>query len=244
MDKNTRFMETITDIRKLPELSKDSIHIWGIHVPDILGRLDALQIVLSEREQAKAARFHRVEDRQSSISARGALRILLSGYIGIPAADIQFAYSENGKPHVADSEVAFNISHSSEWVVLAFGRNRQIGVDVEKIKWTMDVEAIAARFFAPEEKALVEQSADKHTTFFQIWARKEAYVKACGSGLFQELSSFAVPIAEGTLPDEGQKEGWNFRCLEAGSKYAAAVVTDKALTNLPCYDFGGLKWDS
>jgi 4'-phosphopantetheinyl transferase len=244
MDKNARFMETIADIRKLPGLREDTIHIWGIHVPDTLGRLDALQIVLSEKERAKAARFHRVEDRQSSITARGALRILLSGYIGIPAAEIQFSYSENGKPHVADSEVEFNISHSSEWVVLAFGRNRQIGVDVEKIKWTMDVAAIAARFFASEERALVERSSDKHTTFFQIWARKEAYVKACGSGLFQELGSFAVPITDGTLPEAGQKEIWHFHRLEAGSKYAAAVVTDKALANLPCYNFGGLKWDS
>jgi 4'-phosphopantetheinyl transferase len=239
MDKNARFMKTIADIRKLPELGEDTIHIWGIHVPDMLDRLDALQVILSEKEQAKAVRFKRDADRHSSVAARGALRILLSGYTGISAAEIKFDYSENGKPHVFNSDIDFNVSHSDEWVVLAFGKNRNIGVDIEKIKTEMDVEGIAARFFTPEEIELLKAAADKPALFFRIWARKEAYVKACGSTLFSELNRFSVPIKQ-----SGEKDGWYFHHLEAGSKYAAAVVTDKPLVSMPCYDFGGMKWDS
>lgn len=237
-------METITDIRLLPGLDLDTIHIWGVHVPDVLNQLDALLAVLCQAEQEKAARFHRDADRQSSIAARGALRVLLSGYTGIPAVDIEFQYSETGKPHVAGLDVDFNVSHSGDWAVLAFGRDRQIGVDVEKIKWEMDVMPVASRYFLPEETALIERAADGHTTFFQLWAHKEAYVKACGSGLFRELGSFSVPMVGNQLPDLGKKDGWIFHRLEAGSKYAAAVVTDKALASVPCYDFGGLKWQN
>lgn len=235
-------METIDDIRNLPALTTDSIHVWGVLVPDMLDRLDVLHHVLSAKEQEKAARFHRDADRQSSIAARGALRILLSGYTGIPAADIVFDYSDNGKPHLvppASSRVSFNVSHSADWVVLAFGLDRNIGVDVEKIKWEMDVQAIAARYFSAEEQALIENAADQPTVFFQLWARKEAYIKACGSTLFRELNTFAAPMEECA-----EKNGWIFHRLEAGSKYAAAVVTDKKLASVPCYDFGGLKWDS
>jgi phosphopantetheinyl transferase len=78
--------------------------------------------------------------------------------------------------------------------------------------------------------------------FFQLWARKEAYVKARGSGLFQELSGFSVPVDNGNLPEVGEKDGWIFQRLEAGSKYAAAMVTDKESDSVPCYDFGGLEW--
>ena len=78
-----------------------------------------------------------------------------------------------------------------------------------------------------------------HSIFFHLWARKEAYVKACGSTLFSELSSYSVPIEE-----HGEKDDWIFQRLEAGSEYAAAVVTDKPLTDVPCYDFGGLKWEN
>lgn len=237
-------METIRDIQQLPELGSDTIHIWGVHVPDVLDRLDALASALCEKELEKAARFHRDTDRQSSVSARGALRILLSAYTGIPAAGIDFQYSETGKPHVVDSDMDFNVSHSGDWIVLAFGRNRQIGVDVERVKWDMDVLAIASRYFTPGETALIKNAEDRHTMFFQLWARKEAYVKACGSALFRELGTFAVPIVGSELPDLGIKDGWIFQHLEAGSEYAAAVVTDKPLASVPCYDFGGLKWDS
>jgi 4'-phosphopantetheinyl transferase len=273
LHKNTRLMEIMADIRELPVLGNDTIHIWGIHVPDLLDRVDALHCFLCRSEQEKAARFHRDADRHSSIAARGALRILLSGYTGIPAAEIQFQYSENGKPSLKPSAssrplaepvpqaarlpgsaagsrraacdtVAFNVSHSGDWVVLAIGRDRKIGVDVEKIKSDLDVRGIAARFLAPEEIALIDKAEDPHSIFFQLWARKEAYVKACGSALFRELSSFSVPIENGKLSEVSSKDGWFFRRLEAGSKYAAAVVTDKALAHMPCYDFGGLKWDS
>jgi 4'-phosphopantetheinyl transferase len=237
-------METIGDIRQLPGLGEDTIHIWGIHVPGVLDRLDVLHAVLCEKEREKAARFHRAADRHASIAARGALRILLSGYTGIPAAGIDFHYSETGKPHVADSDVDFNVSHSGDWVVLAFGRNRNIGIDVERIKRDMEVLPIASRYFTPEEAALIENAEDRHTMFFQLWARKEAYVKACGSALFRELSSFAIPIENGDLPEIGTKGGWIFQRLEAGSKYAAAAVTDKPLASVSCYDFGGLKWDN
>ncbi len=259
MDKNTRLMESIADIRQLPDLGEETIHIWGVHVPDVLDRLDTLHSTLCTEEREKAARFFRESDRQSSIAARGALRILLSGYTGLPATGIEFNYSENGKPSFvppassrlsgeqlgrqdACDTISFNVSHSGEWVVLAFGRNRNIGVDVEKIKRGMDVLAIATRYFAPEEITLIDDAEDQHDMFFQLWARKEAYVKALGSGLFQELNRFSVPVENGALPEIGEKDGWIFHRLEAGSKYAAAVVTDKETARVPCYDFGGLEW--
>lgn len=260
MDKNGRFMESIADIRRLPELGEETIHIWGVHVPDMQAHLDPLHAVLCEEEQDKAARLIRKPDQQSSIAARGALRVLLSGYTGIPATALEFSYSGNGKPSLvppasdqlsdkqdrqeACDTITFNVSHSADWVVLAFGQKRNIGVDVEKIKREMDVKAIAARYFAPEEIALIDQAADGHAMFFQLWARKEAYVKARGSGLFQELNGFSVPIEGGELPETGEWGRWIFQRLEAGSKYAAAVVTDKPLAGVPCYDFGGLQWDS
>lgn len=232
-------METIEDIRQLPDLGEDSIHIWGVHVPDMRDQLNALHSFLCLEEQEKASRFRRETDRQSSIAARGALRVLLSIYTGIPAAEIGFDYSENGKPHVADSDIDFNVSHSGEWVVLAIGRNRNIGVDIEMVKREMDVMSIASRYFTSADIELIENAEDQHAVFFRLWARKEAYVKACGSTLFSELSGFSVPMEEG-----GEKDGWFFHHLEAGSKYSAAIATDKPLAGMPCYDFGGLKWES
>jgi len=264
-------METIADIQQLPDLGEETIHIWSVHVPDVLDRLETLHGLLSEKERQKAARFHREADRQTSIAARGALRVLLSGYTGMPATEISFEYSGNGKPSfvppassrlpaeaasqafrlpsaeqqgrqdACDTEegrqgclprkIAFNVSHSGDWAVLAFGRNRQIGIDIEKIKREMDVMSIASRYFVPEEIALIESAKDRTAVFFQLWARKEAYVKACGSTLFQELGY-----------NTEKKEGWVFRNLEVDPGYAAAIVSDKELANVLCHDFGKLAW--
>ena len=237
-------MESISDIRELPRLDGKSIHVWGIHLPGILDRLDVLYNKLCDEEREKADRFFKETDRQASIAARGALRLLLAGYTEMRPAEVGFRYSQNGKPHVAGSDVEFNLSHSDEWVVLAFGRDRRIGVDVEKIRRDLDVRSIAARYFEAEETALMESVSDKHTLFFKLWARKEAYVKARGSTLFRELGSFSVPLSENGLPETGEWGGWIFRQLEAGSQYAAALVTDRTFTAVPCYDFGGMHWES
>jgi 4'-phosphopantetheinyl transferase len=248
-------MEIVKHISELPELTPVDIHIWGIHVPDVLGRMEALHAVLNQKEQDKAARFYRDRDRHTSIAARGALRILLGAYSGQEPAAICFEYSENGKPFLVPSDVShcsagpsaegrrrdrgtieFNVSHSGDWVVLAFGRNRKVGVDVERIRREMDVLSIASRYFTPEEAALIEQSDDVHRLFFHHWCRKEAYIKAIGSALFRELSTFSVPN------EDGEKDGWFFYRLEAGSDYAAAVVTDYKAEQLPCFDFSTMTW--
>ncbi len=67
-------------------------------------------------------------------------------------------------------------------------------------------------------------------------------MKAIGSGLFRELSSFSVPIDGNELPEVGEKDGWIFQRLEAGSNYAAAVVTDQPIADMPCFDFAALRW--
>ena len=231
-------METVEHISELPYLGKEVVRVWGAHVPDLLGRIDALDQTLCAAEREKAARFRRAVDRHASIVARGALRILLSGHTGLAPREIQFEYMATGKPYVASSDIGFNVSHSGDWVVIALGRDRSIGVDVERVRRAIDVMAIAARYFTPAETALIEAAEDRHAVFFTLWSRKEAYVKARGSTLFRELSSFAVPIAD------GERDGWFFHGLKAGSKHAAALVTDKPLADVPCYDFGGLKWDN
>jgi len=229
-------MENIESIAELPPLRADQVHVWGVHIPRVRSRLDVMGSVLCEAELEKAARFHGSADRETSIVSRSALRILLSGYSGIPADKIEFAYSANGKPAACDSDLNFNVSHSGDWIVVAIGRDRKIGVDVERIRSDVDIAAISRRYYSSGEREYMDQSEDACTAFFHIWSRKEAYIKARGSALFRELSAFSIPLAD------GENDGWFFYRLEAGSTYAAALVTDHVVSHLPCYDFGGLKW--
>ena len=48
-------MENIGHISALPMLGNETIHIWGVHVPDVLDELEAMKSILSAEERQKAA---------------------------------------------------------------------------------------------------------------------------------------------------------------------------------------------
>ena len=121
--------------------------------------------------------------------------------------------------------------------MIAVGWEQNLGIDVEKVRPEVDVISIASRYFAQEESAKIEASANYSETFFRYWTRKEAYVKALGSGLFRELSSFAVPWGE------NEREGWHFRDLEVSSGYAAALVSDRKVDQILYHDFRAMAGD-
>jgi 4'-phosphopantetheinyl transferase len=200
-------------------LPANEIHVWRVFLPDVPeNQLNKWHTVLSEKERVKAARFHRATDRKSSIVARGALRALLASYTGVSADKLKFSYSENGKPELVlptdAASVFFNVSHSGDWVLLAFCQGGRVGVDIEKIKSSVDIQSISERYFTAKEAAAVSATADPVTLFFTLWTQKEAYVKACGSTLFRELRK-KIDLTV-----------WKLFSLEIDSHYAAALVSD------------------
>lgn len=98
-------------------------------------------------------------------------------------------------------EVDFNISHSGNAVVVAFDREGKVGIDIqEKSKGSI---LIAERFFAEEEVDWIKAQKDFNHAFTHIWTRKEAVVKATGTGIRIPLDSFLV--LEDEISMKGEK---------------------------------------
>ncbi len=91
----------------------------------------------------------------------------------------------NGKPYIPQW-VEFNISHSKDYIVLVFGEQEPLGIDVEYLKKNINVVALKY-FFCENERKYIEESLDKTHAFFELWTRKEAILKACGQGMSNEL---------------------------------------------------------
>jgi 4'-phosphopantetheinyl transferase len=222
---------------QLPLLTPTVVHVWAVRLDSLSFHIDALYATLSADERERSSRFHFDRDRRRYICARGALRQLLSRYLDAAAEEFTFSYGPNGKPSLSgrfSGALTFNVSQSGELALVALGRDIELGVDVEAVRALDDADGIASRFFAPRENERLRSLPDEIRTdaFFACWTRKEAYLKALGSGLAKPLDAFEVTFA----PDEAasllvygdarETARWNLRELAPGDGYTGALVTE------------------
>ena len=232
-------------------LAEDEIHVWRVRLHQNAGRVRSLFRQLSTDERHRAGRLRFPVDRDHFIVARGALRHVLSLYAGGEPAALRFCYGAHGKPTLAQESggdgLRFNLSHSHELALIVVTRCREVGIDLEFIRDDFSALELAARFFSGREAATLRAlpEAVRFRAFFNCWTRKEAYIKARGTGLSLPLKSFEVSLAPGApavlLHVEGEPDTlWSLHDLplvEPG--YAAALVVDTprcALTTWHCLE--------
>ena len=173
----------------------------------------------------------------------GTLSRLLSLYTGQPEKSIQLAKSEHGKPFLPDSDLQFNLSHSVDLALYAFARGRDVGVDVERESRKVKAIEIAERFFSESEREYLRQLPEEQlpVAFLRTWTRKEALLKALGTGIAGGLSRFSVaPEVERAfdLPVPGAPE-WSLWDLPAGEGYAGALVSRPSPVRLRLFHCAG-----
>jgi 4'-phosphopantetheinyl transferase len=191
------------------------IDLWSIRVSEQMGSETELSGLLSPSEEARAQRFIKPTDQRRYRITRGVLRRTLASYIDTPPESICFERNEHGKPFLSDSPVFFNLSHSNDRLLIAVSAGRELGIDVEFRRQKFDPAAIVNRWFSKAEKEAFQNGTD----FFDLWAKKEAYVKALGVGIYKNFHTFTVPF-----PRLGTMDDWIFQTLEIDADYAAALV--------------------
>lgn len=191
-----------------PQLRANDVHLWRIEL-DAVQDLDRLWQTLSVDEQERARRLRYAQHRSRFVAGRGVLRAILARYTGLGAEQLQFRYTEQGKPLLggtAPDWLQFNLTHSQHLALLAIARERRVGVDVEWIG-EADYEQIARRFFAAAEyEALLHLPLEqRQEAFYRCWTGKEALVKALGAGLLVNLKHFVIGFA----PDAALTLHWH-----------------------------------
>lgn len=111
------------------------------------------------------------------------------------------SYGEHGKPYVTDNSLYFNLSHSGDYVAIAYGDN-EVGIDIQKKRKI--TEALAARILTPSELGNVNTT--DQDLMGLTWSIKEAYIKMIGVGLsFDmrncEIKDDRVLCLTGSYPD-------------------------------------------
>jgi len=229
-------------------LAPNSLHVWRASLdvpPESLARFSAL---LPEREAARAKRFFYDRDRHPYTVAQATLRVLLGRYLQIPPESVRTQNGPQGKPYLAKqlhaSKLQFNISHSLGMALFAFAHQRELGIDIEKIRPNFASRDIAQRYFSRQETAELDAlpPASYTEAFFLCWTRKEAYIKARGQGLHIPLDSFSVtltPDRPATLTSS-DSECWSIYSFRPSPEFVAAVVAERHDWELSCYDASDL----
>lgn len=149
-----------------------------------------LMSVSPERQQ-KARRYKFPKGKALSLGAALALDKLLQRR-GLRERDQRYLEGRHGKPSFADHpEIHFSISHSSHFVACAMA-DCEIGIDIQHLVKVN--EPLMRRVLSDEELGMVMalQGEERQMLFARLWALKEAYLKAVGTGITDDFPSFSL----------------------------------------------------
>jgi 4'-phosphopantetheinyl transferase len=214
------------------------VQVWRLHLPGLSTQQCECEVLLDAAERDRADRFYFEPDRQRHVLAHGVLRHLLAAALGSMPAALVFTVGAQGKPALAAGapiDLRFNLSHAGDWLFIALAHGAEVGIDVERQRPGLADELLPGLSFTTREKAWISShdGASRTTTFFEAWSRKEAAIKAWGTGLSLALDCFDVtpngasPCALQPPPGlTASGQPWTLQDLPAPPGHCAALVSE------------------
>lgn len=193
----------IHSLARLDEpLDPDEVRVFSFGLDDessLPWEIGRSWLSTDELERAEAFRFE--NHRERFIRGRAAVRKILGRYLEVDPGSLKFELGERGKPHLLDSSLHFNLSHSLDRGVLAISALPSIGIDVEYFNREVNVDALSRRCFRDSEIRRIDQlsNEEKKRAFFWTWTAKEARMKATGEGFGLEPQRIEIEF-DGHLP--------------------------------------------
>jgi 4'-phosphopantetheinyl transferase len=217
-------------LKELPGIG--DVHIWFIPLED--AQPEYMQL-LDDWEKKRASRFRYNADSRRFINAHGALRCILAVYLGVNPKSIHYTYNPYGKPVFASDThngLCFNLSHSGSIGAVAITRYMDVGIDIEQISGLIPFDELMPHVLSPFELLDFREKSLTVESFFKLWTRKEAYLKATGKGL--NMSPCDAPsfgLQEMKCHGQNNQGCWSIVNLEPAPGYVGAVA---ALGNIVC----------
>jgi 4'-phosphopantetheinyl transferase len=135
--------------------------------------------------QTQILKLNKKEDRNRKLLGRMLLTEAFK-FLGIDCQLNQILYSPQHRPYF-NSSFDFNISHSGSVVVCAISKVHKVGIDVEEIK-SVSLNDFK-NHFSKTDWEFIMASHQPQKTFYNLWTKREAFLKAIGIGLAVDLKS-------------------------------------------------------
>lgn len=157
-----------------------------------------------EISDERCQKIRQMKNQKARVQSLGAGVLLAYGLrqYGIQDKNATMILGENGKPYLAgDTGIYFNLSHSGDYVVAAFGEC-EVGIDIEN-KHSNGLK-IAKRFFTAKESTYLAScpaGQEQADLFLRYWTLKESFLKITGRGMRLPLDSFELTVGETVTVD-------------------------------------------
>lgn len=178
------------------ELNKNNALVFTAYLPSLHEQLPSLWEPLSIQEKTQAKKFVNTYLRERYIISHGVLRYLLAFYTKNNFQTIEYAKNQFGKPFLKNnsSKIHFNMSHSKDYAAYILALDCQVGIDIEWKGRNIDVQELSCLVLTENETAIFNElnSEEKLNTFYDIWTKKEAILKALGQGLFYPMNQLEI----------------------------------------------------
>ncbi len=187
--------------------------------------LPGASMLLDPAENLRMQRKRKLADREVLILAYAIHRLLLGKALGMDPEVVPLWRDAAGCPRVGGNLVHTSLSHAGDWIAMAVSRVGPVGVDIEPLARMGMLAEMAGDICHPSELAELETLAvdQRNRALLALWVRKEALLKAAGTGLSVEMGSFAAP--EGLVRPMPILEGeaW-LEMLESGPSCLTALA--------------------
>ena len=149
---------------------------------------ETFPFLLLDEQKANAEKYLHLEDQLSYRYRHHLINTIISTITKKNISEINYQFNAFGKPFITSLPFHFNISHTENSIAICIGP-KPMGIDIEMIRNTTLFEPVAVSHYHPNERTFLLAN-DNDETFLSIWTRKEALLKATGTGLDDELSKY------------------------------------------------------
>jgi 4'-phosphopantetheinyl transferase len=166
-------------------------------------------------EREEAARRRQPADTRRFLARRATMRLNAAAMLRVEPADIVLAKDALGRPEIPGGRIHVSQSSRGSMMIAAFCLDRPVGCDLEEIRGDIDMDGVAAMCLGPTEQRLLHAAAPSRRLplFYDLWTRKEAYLKATGTGMTINMATFETTRRPGPATAWGRvdwtSESWN-----------------------------------
>ncbi len=214
----------------------NTVNLWHGRLSEDIQSLQHYWQLLDTAEQSHASSIKNKLQQSLYVQTHALLRMLLAEMIDENPHVINIGKGEHGKPFLLDyPEIAFNLSHTADYLLIGIAQDCRLGVDVEFCKPRTNFAGFIRKCFAESEAAHWHQLPEQQKVreFYRFWTAKEAFVKATGRGiglgLQQCVLNADLPFRFESVPAEyGSAATWQVQEIDLEPGLCAAMVSNKS----------------